>query len=206
MGHMGEEERESQMRVDHEEAEVLYKQVPGTLEKTVRFLQEDKVIVLPCDTIYGLCAKVGPAEMALRSVKYRGETKPFLILATLEQAKGICIIPKDVEAAWPCALTAILNNSSGEGTTAVRVPADSFLQEVLTKLGKPIYSTSVNESGYHTITNITDIIFSFKDRVPAFIVGSEKQGTVPSTLIDCTTKPYTLVRCGQYDASSLLGL
>lgn len=194
------------MSRDQEEAEVLYKQVPGTLEKTVRLLQEDKVMVLPCDTIYGLCAKVGPAEQALRSVKYRGETKPFLILATLEQAKSLCIVPKDVEDAWPCALTAILQNLDGNGTTAIRVPADDFLQEVLSKLGKPIYSTSVNESGYLTITNITDIIFAFKNRVPAFVVGSEKQGTVPSTLIDCTTKPYTLVRCGQYDASALLGL
>ena len=163
-------------------------------------------MVLPCDTIYGLCAKVGPAEQALRTVKYRGETKPFIVLATLEQAKQICLVPSDVEAAWPCALTAILPNLDGKGTTAVRVPSDNFLQEVLTKLGTPIYSTSVNESGYLTITNITDIIFSFKDRVPAFVVGSEKQGTVPSTLIDCTTKPYTLVRCGQYDASKLLAL
>ncbi len=194
------------MSKDYEEAEVLYKQLPGTLEKTVSILQENKVMVLPCDTIYGLCAKVGPAEQALRTVKYRGETKPFLVLATLEQAKQICIVPKDVEAAWPCALTAILSKLDGSGTTAVRVPADSFLQAVLTKLGQPIYSTSVNESGYHTITNITDIIFSFKDRVPAFVVGSEKQGTVPSTLIDCTTMPYTLVRCGQYDASGLLGI
>ncbi|MDY0288018.1 MAG: L-threonylcarbamoyladenylate synthase [Sphaerochaeta sp.] len=192
------------MSKQHEEAEVLYKQVPGTLERTVALLQEDKVVVLPCDTIYGLCAKIGPAEEALRSVKYRGETKPFLILATLEQAKEICIVPKDVEEAWPCALTAILSNREGGGTTAVRVPADAFLHEVLTRLGMGIYSTSVNESGYQTITSITDIIFSFKDRVPAFIVGSENQGKVPSTLIDCTTKPYTLVRCGQYDASALL--
>ncbi|MDD3903612.1 MAG: Sua5/YciO/YrdC/YwlC family protein, partial [Sphaerochaeta sp.] len=99
---------------------------------------------------------------------------------------------------------AILHNREGEGTTAVRVPADGFLQELLTKLGKPLYSTSVNESGYQTITNITDIIFAFKNRVPAFVVGSEKQGTVPSTLIDCTTQPYTLVRCGSYDATALL--
>ena len=194
------------MSNEYEESHVVYKQLPGTLEKTVQWLQEDKVVVLPCDTIYGLCAKVGPAEQALRSVKYRGETKPFIVLATLEQAKQICTVPTDVEQAWPCALTTILSNLDGSGTTAVRVPRDSFLQEVLTKLGKPIYSTSVNESGYQSITNITDIIFSFKDRVPAFVVGSEKQGTVPSTLIDCTTKPYTLIRCGQYDASALLGL
>lgn len=192
------------MKSLNEEAEVLYKTVEGTLERVVELLQEDKVLVLPCDTIYGLCAQVGPAEKSLRAVKYRGETKPFLVLATLEQAKEMCLVPEDIEEAWPCALTAILHNREGEGTTAVRVPADGFLQELLTKLGKPLYSTSVNESGYQTITNITDIIFAFKNRVPAFVVGSEKQGTVPSTLIDCTTQPYTLVRCGSYDATALL--
>jgi L-threonylcarbamoyladenylate synthase len=187
-----------------EEAEVLYRQIPGTVDQVVALLRDDKVVVLPCDTIYGLCAKVGPAEQTLRNIKYRAETKPFLILATLGQAKALCDVPADIEAVWPCSLTAILHNREG-GTTAVRVPADPFLQQVLEKLGSPIFSTSVNESGYDSITNITDIIFAFKDRVPAFVVGSEKQGTVPSTLIDCTVHPYRLVRNGTYDASSLLG-
>ena len=192
------------MKSDNEEAEVLYKNVEGTIDRVIELLQDDKVLVLPCDTIYGLCAKVGPAEETLRSVKYRGETKPFLVLATLDQAKELCMVPKDIEKAWPCALTAILQNKEGSGTTAVRVPADDFLQELLGRLGKPLYSTSVNESGYQTITNITDIIFAFKNRVPAFVVGSEKQGSVPSTLIDCTKSPYQLVRCGSYDAKALL--
>ncbi|AEV28309.1 putative translation factor (SUA5) [Sphaerochaeta pleomorpha str. Grapes] len=191
------------MMSNSEEAQVLYRQVTGTVDKVVALLQEDKVLVLPCDTIYGLCAKVGPAEEALRNIKYRAETKPFLLLATLEQAKELCTVPEDIESVWPCSLTAILWDKQG-GKTAIRVPADAFLQQVLTKLGKPIYSTSVNESGYQTITNITDIIFAFKDRVPAFVVGSEKQGTVPSTLIDCTVHPYALVRMGSYDASNLL--
>ena len=191
------------MMSNSEEGQVLYRQVPGTVEKVVDLLEENKVLVLPCDTIYGLCAKVGPAENTLRNIKYRAETKPFLILATLEQAKELCIVPKDIEKVWPCSLTAILNNKQG-GTTAVRVPNDAFLQEVLQKLGSPIYSTSVNESGYQSITDITDIIFSFKDRVPVFVVGAQRQGIVPSTLINCTVQPYTLVRAGSYDASALL--
>jgi L-threonylcarbamoyladenylate synthase len=191
------------MMSNKDEAQVLYRQVSGTIEEVVRLLQADKVIVLPCDTIYGLCAKVGPAEETLRNIKYRAETKPFLILATLSQAKELCDVPADIESAWPCSLTAILSDKKG-GKTAVRVPSDAFLQEVLEKLGTPIYSTSVNESGYQTITNITDIIFAFKDRVPAFVVGSEKQGTVPSTLIDCTVHPYELIRSGSYDAKELL--
>ena len=186
-----------------ESSEVLYRQNPGTLDIVVNRLQDDQTMVLPCDTIYGLCAKMGPASEKLYEIKGRDQRKPFLLLATLKQAKEICIVPKDIEKVWPCALTAIMENKTG-GTTAIRVPSDPFLQQVLEKLGSPIYSTSVNASGYASITSITDIIFAFKGKVPTFVVGSEKQGIVPSTLIDCTVHPYKLVRQGSFDASALL--
>lgn len=186
-----------------EEGDVLYRQNPDTLDVVVERLERDEVMVLPCDTIYGLCAKVGPAKEKLYALKYRDERKPFLLLATLGQAKEICDVPTDIEACWPCALTAIMHNKDCKGTTAIRVPSDPFLQDVLEKLGSPIYSTSVNLSGYASMTSITDIIVTFKGKVPTFVVGDEKQGTVPSTLIDCTVHPYRIVRQGSYNASAL---
>jgi len=186
------------------ESDVLYRQNPDTLDIVVERLKNDEVIVLPCDTIYGLCAKMGPAEEKLYALKERDQRKPFLILATLEQAKAICDVPADIEACWPCALTAIMKNKQAQGTTAIRVPQDPFLQRVLEKLGSPIYSTSVNMSGYSSMTSIMDIIFTFKGLVPTFVVGDEKQGTVPSTLIDCTVHPYKIIRQGSYNASALI--
>ena len=91
------------------ESDVLYRQNPDTLDIVVERLKNDEVIVLPCDTIYGLCAKMGPAEEKLYALKERDQRKPFLILATLEQAKAICDVPADIEACWPCALTAIMD-------------------------------------------------------------------------------------------------
>lgn len=186
-----------------ESSEVLYLQEQKTFERTVELLNENKVVVLPCDTIYGLCAKYGPAEETLRNIKGREETKPFLILATLKQAEELCNVPEDIKNVWPAPLTVVLNAKDG-GTLAVRVPSDPFLQAVMEQLGSPIYSTSVNESGYQSITNIMDIIVAYKDRVPAFVVDCDKQGTTPSTLINATTTPYTLLRQGKFDPSFLL--
>lgn len=186
-----------------EASEVLYLQEQKTFERTVELLKENKVMVLPCDTIYGLCAKYGPAEETLRNIKGREETKPFLILATIEQAKQLCHVPENIENVWPAPLTVVLNSKEG-GSLAVRVPSDPFLQAVMKELGSPIYSTSVNESGYQSLTNIMDIIVAYKEKVPAFVVDCDKQGTTPSTLINATTKPYSLLRQGKFDASFLL--
>ncbi|MGD1816511.1 MAG: L-threonylcarbamoyladenylate synthase [Pleomorphochaeta sp.] len=183
--------------MNDEYSEVLYIEQENTFNRTIELLRENKVLVLPCDTIYGLCAKMGEAEDTLRNIKKRKETKPFLILATIEQAKELCYIPDEILKLWPCPLTAVLNKKEG-GTLAVRVPSDPFLQSLLEELGYPIYSTSINESGYSSLTNIVDIILNYKDRVAAFVVDSDMQGNTPSTLIDVSKKPYTILRQGKY--------
>ncbi|RFU94654.1 Sua5/YciO/YrdC/YwlC family protein [Sphaerochaeta halotolerans] len=186
-----------------EEAELLYKSEPDTLDRCVIHLQEDNLMILPCDTIYGLSGKVDTTLQKLRALKEHIGQQQFAILSTLEQAHQLCIVPEVLQDHWPCALTCILPNRKGEGSSAVRVPDDPFIQELLTRLGSPIYSTAVNPNEYF-ITNITDIIFTYKEKVQAIVVDPKRQRNTPSTLIDCTTTPYTLLRCGDYDASSLL--
>lgn len=191
--------------MNDEESRVVYVGQEGTVDTVVEALRNDAVVVLPCDTIYGLCAKVGPrTQKALYDLKSRDQRKPFLQIATLEQAEEICEVPEDIKAVWPCALTCVMKNRNGEGTTAVRVPKDAFLQEVLEELGSPMYSTSVNMSGSSTLTNMTDIIVTFNGKVGLFVVDGEMQGTVPSTLIDCTVHPYRILRQGSYDVWSLI--
>lgn len=190
---------------NEKESTVWYRGEKDTLEKTVKALAEGNVMVLPCDTIYGICARIGQEEMeAIYSLKERDPRKPLLQLATKEQAEEICMVPSDILSAWPCALTAIMKRKDGNGTLALRVPDDPFLQKVLARLGSPIYSTSVNISGHATLTSITDIILLFNGKIPYFVVSQEKQGTVPSTLLDCTVHPYHIVRNGSYDASALI--
>ena len=186
------------------EAQLLYKTEEHSIETVVSLLQDDQLVILPCDTIYGISAKVGESTLfALRDLKQTIQQQKFAILATLEQAQKICDVPSILLEHWPCPLTVILNNTDGCGSSAVRVPKDPFITEILTRLGSPIFSTAVNGSGF-TITNITDIIFTFKDKVPAIVIDPSRQRDTPSTMLDMTKKPATLLRCGDYDASAIL--
>lgn len=186
-----------------EEAQLLYKTVDSTVDEVVASLQEGKILVLPCDTIYGLSGQYNTTLEKLCSLKQKIGQHQFIVLATLEQAHQLCKVPPQLAKHWPCALTAILHNREGEGTTAIRVPNDPFIQNILRKLGTPIYSSSVNDTGF-AITNITDIIFTYKQKVQAIVIDVERGRDTPSTLIDCTKIPFELIRCGAYDASALL--
>ena len=184
---------------------ILNKRNPETLETIATLIKEGGVAVLPCDTIYGLCALYGLGEKALMDLKGRDSTKPFLVLATVDQAKALCgEIPEDILFCWPAALTVILNRKDGSGTIAVRVPNDPFLLRLLDMVGAPVYSTSVNIAGEPALLSLTAISKRFEALVDVIVRGDEIQGRVPSTLIDATSRPYRLVRQGLYDASALV--
>ena len=183
---------------------ILNKRNPETLETISSLISEGGVAILPCDTIYGLCAAYDIGEKALMDLKGRDSRKPFLVLATVEQAKELCCdIPQDILDSWPAALTVILDKKNG-GTIAVRVPNDSFLQTLLGMVGSPIYSTSVNIAGEPSLHSLSAICKRFESLVDVVVRGDEMQGKVPSTLIDATSRPYKLVRQGLYDASALV--
>ena len=81
---------------------ILNKKNPETLETITTIIKDGGVAILPCDTIYGLCAVYGIGEKPLMEIKGRDKNKSFLILATLEQAKSICSeIPENILASWP---------------------------------------------------------------------------------------------------------
>lgn len=182
---------------------ILNKNNPETIQILSRLMVNGATAILPCDTIYGLCSVYGLGEKALRDIKGRNENKPFLILATKEQAIELCThIPEDILNMWPAPCTVILNHKDG-GTIGIRVPDDEFLIKVLENIGKPLYSTSVNISGEPALLDFSEISNRFEALVDVCVKGQEIQGTVPSTILDATSKPYRVLRKGSFDVSNL---
>jgi len=184
---------------------ILNKLNPETVEIVANFLKEGGIGVLPCDTIYGLSSIYGIGEKPLRFIKKRPDYKPFIILCTLQQAKDICKkeIPPQILNLWPAPLTVILKDKN-DVSTAIRVPKDDFLQELLERTGSPIYSTSVNTSGEPTLLTFSEIQQRFECKVDFMVKNKEKQGSIPSTLIDATVTPYKIIRQGIFDVSTLI--
>lgn len=177
----------------------------STVEKVSVLLKQGRVGVLPCDTIYGLSAIANDAAAEeIFEIKRRPKSKNLITLMSLESAKESELdIPEDIVSIWPAPLTAIVNGRDGS-THAVRVPADSFIQKILSLSG-PIWSTSVNFSGEKSLVTFDDIYPVFNNKVDFIVRRKEsKESALPSTLIDCTVHPYRILRQGAYDASALI--
>ena len=178
----------------------------NAVQEVVGIISGGALVIMPCDTIYGIVGKVVESYESLRMIKGRPESKPFIMLVTMAMVHEISASPIDemLLACWPGPVTAIVKTRSGEDV-AIRVHCDRFLQKVLEELGCPMYSTSVNVSGEPALNTFTEILTRFHDMVPLMVRGSKTQGTIPSTIIDIRERPYKLVRQGAADVSELIG-
>ncbi len=167
-----------------------------TLQQAASLLKSSQVIIAPCDTIYGFLGAVPDTDQAIRDIKGRGETKPFLQLIRSEWIDELTptVIDDRLKQLWPGPLTLIVENFQGS-TTAFRVPQDDFLLELLSNVGRPLYSTSVNRSGEAPMHSLGDIIDAFADQVELIIDGGDIAGE-PSTILDITVTPWKVLRQG----------
>ncbi len=175
----------------------------GLVEKIASLLRENRVGVIPCDTIYGISAAAcrETAERILE-IKRRPKNKNFITLTTVEQLKkSDLIVPEKLYSIWPAPLTAILADRSGV-THAVRVPNDSFIQS-LVPLSGPIWSSSVNFSGEPSLTDFDSIYDAFSGLVDFIVRRPMPENGVPSTLLNCTTDPWSVLREGAYPVKEL---
>ena len=156
------------------------------------------IAIVPCDTVYGIIGIVPDAEDRIRAAKGRGEDKPFLQLVSditwVTRITGFQV-PERLARHWPGPLTVIVPGRPS-GTVAFRVPDSAFLRELVVRLGKPIYSTSVNRSGEAPLWRIREIRDSFESKVDLIVDGGDLPAGVPSTIVDATGHPARIVRQG----------
>lgn len=170
----------------------------NSFNQVIDILEDNGVVIVPCDTIYGILGKSPVTDSRIREIKGRGESKPFLhIVNSIIQFNNLSVIPfpKKLESFWPGPLTVVTTVKSG-GTLAYRLPADNFLQDIASHIEYPIYSTSVNISGEEPLWKISEIIEKFEDKVDLIVDGGDYKDRLPSTVLDITTKPYKVIRQG----------
>ena len=162
-------------------------------------LDKAGIVIIPCDTIYGICGRVSDTARKINDVKGRDESKRYIVLVSnIEQADGFLAhsIDRRLSRCWPAPLTVIATSNDG-GTVALRIPANSFLQNLLERVG-PIYSTSVNRSSAPHMGKIAEIIEEFEGEVDLIVDAGDLVDGIPSTIVDITSSPYRIVRRGAY--------
>lgn len=171
---------------------------PDLLNILSQTLLNDGVVIIPSDTLYGFSCIQSRGEQRIEEIKGRGEGKHFLKLALKEQLPMLTPDLPDSRflSYWPGPLTLILKGINNP-TEGIRVPDNQFIQNLLTKIGRPIISTSVNYSGQSPMTSIEEIIKEFEDKVDLIVDAGELPKSMPSTIIDISVGTPRLVRQGQ---------
>jgi len=169
----------------------------AVLDEIADVLRAGGVALLPTDTIYGLHAVATnePANARIRSMKERGDEKPFVIIASsVEQLEALgAAIPDALREIWPAPLTAIL--AAGERTIAARIPNLPWLRALLDRTG-PLVSTSANRSGEPPITTPEMLASDLLEALDALLDTGLREGH-PSTIVDFTGGEPRVVREGE---------
>lgn len=184
---------------------------PDALDEAAVALEEGRAVVLPTDTVYGLAASpaVPGATEQLFALKARSERQPLAVLVADEaQARTLwaevpVAVGRLLGRAWPGPLTVVLARSAsargydlgGDGeTVGVRYPDHPAVQALARRVG-PLAVTSANRSGEPTPTTAGAAAASLTDDVTLVLDGGELSGA-PSTVVDCRTDPWTVLREG----------
>ncbi|WGK69926.1 L-threonylcarbamoyladenylate synthase [Candidatus Haliotispira prima] len=186
-------------------------------------MKKGKVLLMLCDTIYGLVSKAPATYPTLLRIKGRPETKPFLqLFADLEQlaAGPWQLPPKELQQYWPGPLTCVLGPKSGEenqssrqyirstepycrqDSQAVRIPKHRLLQELCRAVGGPLYSSSANRSGEPVPETTRELREVFAPEIaeglilPYFPGPETETEKAASTIVDARCRPLRILRQG----------
>ncbi|MBQ9539318.1 MAG: threonylcarbamoyl-AMP synthase [Treponema sp.] len=190
----------------------VYKKDEDSASIAAECLARGSIAILPTDTVYGFSGVVDikgtgkkSTDSRIRRIKGRDEGKPFIqLIASPEEIWKYTDenISRELLDLWPGPLTIIVRLKEGSPldiesrTVAFRCPGDSWLRQVIARLGRPVYSSSVNRSGRPVLSRISDIVEEFGKDVSMVVNDGDKDKGVPSTIVSVSDGLVRLVRQG----------
>jgi len=188
---------------------------PPGLVRVVETIGGGGILAYPAETMYGIGGDGLDRDLFDRIARIKGERrgKPFILLLD-EPARWRQVasaFPPVAERLalrhWPGPLTLLLpalpgspaagGGGEGEKLVAVRVPEPLHLRIWVAASDRPLISTSANRSGDEPARTPEQLRELFQGRVELLITGPLfPDGALPSTIVDVTTDPPSIVRRG----------
>lgn len=182
------------------------------IQKAIEALQNDELIALPTETVYGLAANAYN-ETAIKKIfelKKRPLYNPLIVhLHSIAQLKEVAReIPEKAkmlaEKFWPGSLTLVLKKqnhipdlvTAGKDTVAVRIPQHLVALALLEQLDFPLVAPSANPFGSISPTSPQHVWNYFQDKLPVILDGGDCSNGVESTIIGFQGDEAVLYRHG----------
>jgi L-threonylcarbamoyladenylate synthase len=182
------------------------------VERAVAAIRAGEPVILPTDTVYGLCAAPERAPL-LSLLKGRPNWMPLaLVCADVERLLELVPEAREHTTLLPGPFTLILPNPAGrfpalggEQTIGVRVPAlGGMTGEILDQVGA-VAATSANRYGGPDPRRLEDVPVEIREACAVALDGGELPG-VPSTVVDLTGPEPRVVREGAVPAAETIDL
>jgi L-threonylcarbamoyladenylate synthase len=161
----------------------IYLDNPQVLKCALNILAEGGVIIYPTDTLYGLGADATNDEAVDQINRIKRRSGPMSVMATDKNMaidwmditnKQIEIIKPYLGGAQtlivPVKPNTVSTSILGENNTiGIRIPDNSFCNNLSFQFGKPIVSTSVNRTGKPPMNDPVQIELEFSSEVDQII-------------------------------------
>lgn len=184
------------------------------IKKAVEVLKAGGIVIFPTDTAFGIGCRIDSEKSVQRlfNVRKRLETQATPVLVdTVTMANQYLsepisqeVLDKLIEPYWPGALTIILYCKKqkvpelvrgGGDSLGVRIPNHPITRAIIQKVGVPILGPSANFHGEKTPYQFTDLNQNLVQLVD-YVVPGECTIKQASTVIDCSQRPWKVVRRG----------
>lgn len=183
------------------------------IDKAIKVLKAGGIVIFPTDTAFGVGCRIDDEQAVKRlfKIRKRPENQPTPVLVdTVKMAQDYLepipkeMIDKLIEPYWPGALTIILPSivvtvpelvRGGGKTLGVRIPNHPIARTLIRGVGVPILGPSANLHGGKTPYSMDELDPEFLKMVDLVVPG-ECTIKKPSTVIDCSKKPWKIIRHG----------
>lgn len=185
---------------------------PRLIQQVVDSLQKGGVIIYPTDTIYGLGCDIFQPKAVERICRIKGidpgkaqlsfichdlsnlsdyarsiDTPLYRILKAKLPGPYTFIVPASKQ------VPKILHNK--KSTIGLRIPDNEICNSIVSLLGRPLLSASLPGEMVEEYTDPEIMMEKFGSLVD-FVIDGGPGGMIPSTVIDCTTSDYSVIRMG----------
>ncbi|HRG95814.1 MAG TPA: L-threonylcarbamoyladenylate synthase [Polyangiaceae bacterium] len=182
---------------------------PRKIRRAVDALLAGEVIAYPTDTVYGLGCDLMNKKAIDRLYAIKGMDRSrdlAFVCADLSEIARYAVVQNHqyriLKHLLPGPYCFILDATREvpklvqmkKKTVGIRVPDNAIIRAITRELGRPVISTTAQRPGEDPLVDARDIDAAFKGL--GLVVDGGGGGLVPTTVVDLTTVPPTVVRQG----------
>ena len=187
---------------------------PRQIAKVVEVLEQGGVIIYPTDTVYGIGCDISKPKAIERIARIKGlrpEKSNFSFIC--HDLSHLSVYTRHINNSTfklmkrnlPGPFTFILEANNNvprifkhkKKTVGIRIPNHNIPLDMVRGLDKPILTTSLHDTDLILdYTTDPELIHENMGNQVDLVIDGGYGNNVPSTIVDCTSYPYTIIREG----------